>query len=486
MAIQEKTIGQCFAEAVQRYADRPAAADPENSCTYRELAERVYALSGSFLAHGYGKGTHIGVYAANNTDTLTAYYAVWCTGAVLVPVNMHFTERELSVCIQKADIELLLSDRETGVSGIPVWDLHDAVHCSKRVHGMPETAVCPEDTDTILFTSGTLAEPKPVLSVHSARVTTAVVQAETLRLTEDDVILSALPMFHCFGMTATVLPAMLAGACLCFPEDTHSRSILSAIERWRCTVFTGVPALYNAVMRRLESESYDIRSLRAGYIGGSTYTEAFFRKAEECLGMILLPSLGQTEATAGITSADPDDPFEVRCHTIGHLFPDLEYRIDEGELCIRGYAVMKGYYRMPEATAEAVSCDGWLHTGDLVREENGHFVSLGRRKELIIRNGENISPTEIETALLGDDRIRQCRVFGLPDPHYGEIVCAAVIRDEDMGEDDIREVLRGKLADYKIPQIIFFPDRLPMTSTGKADIRRLRSAAQNLLNKKEG
>ena len=475
MELQEKTLGQCFREACRRNPERLAAVDSERKYTYEELKGSVDALAGSFLAHGFSHGSHIGVFCRNRADALIVYFAVWSIGAVLVPLNRLFTERELRECIQRADIELLISDRALD-PGIPVWQMDDlpAGTVPKTVLREAQERVQPQDTDTILFTSGTLAVPKPVMSTHYARVNIAFMQAETLRLTENDRVLSVLPMFHCFGLTATVLPTILAGACLCCPADTHSYHILDMIEQYRCTVFTAVPALFLAVMRRQAAEPRDISSLRTGYVGGSTYSEDFLEHAERCLGMVVLPSLGQTEATAGVTTASLDDPFEVRANTIGHVFPHIEYSIREGELCLRGWSVMQGYYGMPEETAAVIDRDGWLYTGDLVHEQGKNLVYDGRKRELIIRGGENISPLELETVLLGDPRIRECKVTGIHDPHYSEIVCACIVPQDTLTEKDVIAVLKDKVAHYKLPQKILFLKELPKTSTGKVDLQALK------------
>ena len=397
---------------------------------------------------------------------------MWLLGAVLVPLNIHFTERELQQCAETAELSLVISEKPvmTGVRNVLLREMTLSEGYSSCA--VPE--ILPGDPDAILFTSGTLAVPKPVMSTHYARVNIALEQAEALALTEEDRVLSVLPMFHCFGLTATVLPAMMRGACLYFPADNHSYTLLDMIETYRCTVFTAVPALYLAVMNRQIHEPRDISSLRAGYVGGSTYSESFLVEAERCLGMIILPSLGQTEATAGITTASLDDPFSVRARTIGHLFPHLESRIVDGELHIRGYSVMQGYYGMPQETAEVIDPDGWLHTGDLVRREGRNLIYEGRKRELIIRGGENISPLELETILLGDSRIRECKVIGLPDEHYGETVCACIVPTGNLTEEDVREVLSGRIAGYKMPQKIQLFPELPKLSTGKPDLRKLR------------
>jgi fatty-acyl-CoA synthase len=236
--------------------------------------------------------------------------------------------------------------------------------------------VKPEDTDVIIFTSGTTGAAKGVETTHYARANSALAHVRALEITEMDKLCVALPMFHCFGLTGVMLAAVAAGACLYFPPERRTRFLLEAVSIHKCTIFSAVPTLFSAMMARADFSSYDLSSLRTGFIGGSIYTPEFFRRVEEAFGFSLAPSLGQTEATAGITFISPKAPRSVREATVGSFMEGIEGRIAdirtgeplsagaEGEICIRGFTVMKGYYKEPALTAAAIDPEGCSY-GDL-------------------------------------------------------------------------------------------------------------------------
>lgn len=506
----DQTIGSALQAAAAVFPDRPAVIDPTVSYSYAELDRMADRMARYYLSCGVGKGDHVGIVYRDCAAMLVQLYGIWRIGAVAVPLCTSYTEAELVHCIRTADIQLLiLGSSQTGESyarlldcsrfPVPVvpmdlltGDLIQAKSASVPLCVLEQAkrAVRPEDPDTILFTSGTTGPTKPVLTTHASRVATLQAQAQVLSVEPTDRFCSALPMYHCFSLTATVLAAMAAGACVVFPADRHTRTILQAVETHRCTILTAVPTLFSALIRRLETESYDLSSLKKGMIGGSSYTEEFFCRVSERLGLVLVPSLGQTEATAGITSASVDDPLEVRARTIGRFFPGVEGCIkdiqtggilppgQEGEICVRGYNVMQGYYKQPEATAAVIDKDGWLHSGDLGKlDRQGYVCYTGRLKELIIRGGENIAPSEIEALLLADSRIRSAKVVGVPDPHYTEEICACVVPASELSAEEVRSIVRQRAAYFKIPRYVLFFRELPMTSVGKIDVKALRKLA---------
>ena len=247
-----------------------------------------------------------------------------------------------------------------------------------------------------------------------------------------------------------------------------------------------VPALYHAIIERGGLANHDISSLRTGIIGGSMYSSALFEEIEEAFGITLLSSLGQTEATAGITIANFDDPLGERSCTVGHIMDHIEYRfVERFELLVRGYVVMKEYYKDPDATATAIDKDGWLHTGDTgFVNENGNLILTGRIKDLIIRGGENISPREIEAVFDDDDRVAECKAVGVYDSHYGEEVAFAVIRNRAVApitKDEVLEKLRHELANYKVPKYVVFLEDFPRTNTGKTRTTELKRKVEGYL-----
>ena len=505
---ENETIGSVLHAVAARYPDRTAVIDADRRLSYAELDRLVDQTAAYLLSLGIKKADHVGIWARDDAVTLTSFYALWRIGAVPVPLCTSFVRAELEACCLAADVTSLFVGighkgqdfaDTVGELEIPlkVYPIDAAMGCiSESVAPVRdvEAQVIPSDPDTILFTSGTTGHAKPVLTTHYARVNTMYAQAETFRAVPEDIFCSVLPMYHCFSLTATVLAAMSAGACVCFPADRRSQTILQTIEQERCTVLTAVPTLFSALLRRLETLEVDLSSLKKGMIGGSTYSEDFFNQISRTLDFTLLSSLGQTEATAGLTACSMDDPLPIRARTIGRFFPLVEGSIrnprtnqalapgQEGEICVRGYNVMEGYYKLPDATAKVIDADGWLHTGDLgSMDENGYVRYTGRLKELIIRGGENIAPSELEDILSTDSRILQAKVIGVPDRHYTEEICACIVKEGNLTDDDVRTLIASRAADFKVPKYVLFLDNLPMTAVGKVDLRALRKQAAEIL-----
>lgn len=264
--------------------------------------------------------------------------------------------------------------------------------------------------------------------------------------------------------------------------------ILKAVSEGKCTVLSSVPALFHAILCRPDFQKWDLSSLRTGFIGGSFYPSELFRQINEGFGFTLLSSLGQTEATAGLSTAYLDDSLEVRAATVGHFMDHVEGKIvhidtgeklppgETGEICVRGYLVMAGYFGQPEETAKAIDADGWLHTGDLGwLDADGNIHLTGRLKELIIRGGENISPAEVEIAASKSAEIQECKAVGIPDRHYGEEVCLCVVLREGtkLDEAELRARLIHQLAAFKVPKHILFVEKLPKSPAGKVQSGKL-------------
>jgi fatty-acyl-CoA synthase len=372
----------------------------------------------------------------------------------------------------------------------------DGHKLSKEILAAAKSQVCASDSDMILFTSGTSGSPKGVITTHYSRVNNVRAQALVLDATYTDKFLIVLPMFHCFSLSASILAAMAVGACVCFPENRRTKTILKTIEENKCTILTAVPTLFSAILARNDIKDYDLSTLRTGLIGGSTYPPSLFRKICNELGFELLPSLGQTEATAGITAGRFSDSMEVKSQTVGRFLEHIEGSIkdmdgnllsqgQQGEICIRGYNVMQGYYKRPDLTKMVIDNDGWLHTGDIGYIDDQLNIHLtGRIKDMIIRGGENIAPSEIEDVIADLPGIRQVKVVGVPDDHYIEEICACIVCTDDskVTPDEIRQYLKGFLAYYKIPKHIVFIDSLPMNQNNKVDINKCKDKALQILS----
>lgn len=523
--LKNMTLWQMLCNAALENPVREAVVSGETRLNYNELISRSEELAAAFLKAGVKKGSHIGTWLNDKPETIVILFALWCIGAVPVPLCTSFALHELEDCIKAADIEYMITDdccRGNDLLAlcaeqklIPADMIFTAEECgcnsfrsiSTLIHAgvctddelrAAERAVQPADIDTILFTSGSTGSSKPVLTTHFSRVNTAYAQASALDAVPEDRFCSVLPTFHCFSLTATVLAALAAGACICFPESRHSADILSTVEKERCTVLTAVPTLFSALIRRQAEIHADVSTLRTGMIGGSTYSPDFFCEVCEVFDFKLLPSLGQTEATAGITAGLPTDSVELRSCSLGVPFAGVELRIEDGgkplpdgktgEICIRGFNVMQGYYKRARETASAIDCEGFLHTGDLGYVKEGYLYYAGRIKDIIIRGGENIFPGEIENVLTADPRIAQVKVIGVPDKHYIEEVCACIVPANGctLSREDVRSIVAAKLSNYKVPQYVLPLASFPLTNTGKIDRRRLSELAAEKLKTMQG
>ncbi len=516
------TLGALFEETSRRFENRPAVEYLGRRMTYGELNGWTDRLARGLMALGVKRGTRAALWGNDRPNTLACYLALEKLGAVAVMLGTSLREEELRHQLALSGAELLLFDdgfRDLRFAETARGLETPALRCyigpgeepgflslaaleAKGEAVPPEAlaeakaAVQPEDADVILFTSGTTSASKGVLTTHFSRVNTALSHIRALRATEEDVFCVAIPIFHCFSLTANVLSALFSGACLFFPENRRTRTLFTAIERDKITVLHAVPTLFSAMLARNHSEDFDLSSLRTGVIGGSIYTPAFFEEVSTALGYRLLSSLGQTEATAGYTFCDYDDPLPIRAGSVGRFIEHTEGMIrsvatgealpvgETGEICMRGFSVMQGYVGDPEATAAALLPDGWLRTGDMgFMDELGCLHITGRLKELIIRGGENISPGEIETLFEGDGRLREVKAVAVPDVHYGEEICLCAVPASGARVDaeELRRRVADHLAYFKVPKYVLFMDELPKTSSGKLALGKLREAAKERL-----
>jgi len=520
------TIGELLKRTAAEHPSRSAIEYLGRTWTWEEVDRVSDDVARGLLAHGVYKGCHVGIFAPDRPSFIIFMLAIVKIGAVAVLINPMLVCSELEALLASADVEFLgvgsvHKDRDLRevVHSLPempllkeVIYLGDTLDDSDDIRKLladghefektPEGRGClekaaadvkPSDIATILFTSGTTGMPKAVLISHHSRVNNARLQAEDLRATCEDRFCIAIPMFHCFCLSASVLAALSVGATICLPVNNRTANVMKVLSEGRCTIFNAVPTLFFALMARPDFSEYDLSSLRIGIIGGAGYTTEQFKKIEQSFGFRLLSSLGMTEATGGVTIAYPEDSFEVRSTTVGHFMKHARGVIldiktgeelppmREGEICISGYQVMKGYYKQPELTSKTIDEQGRLHTGDMGYIDNeGNLHVTGRIKELIIRGGENISPLQIESCLLNHDRrIERAKVIGVPDEHYGEEICACVILapGETMSEEEVREIARKNLAAYKVPKYVLFFDAFPTNTQGKVIASELKKAA---------
>ena len=520
--LENLTVGSMLEHVCKQYPDRTAVVCRDIKYTYTKLNEVSARFASALIARGIEHGDHVGIFGEISFETISLFLAIQRIGAVAVMINTSLESDDLETAMQISDVKTLcigdsyvkghsLSSICSTLSPLPclreiyVYDNEPDNHFPyliiEKTPDMEavkarENAVKPEDTAVILFTSGSTGVPKAVMTSHFSRVNSGIQQGEDFETTCEDVFCISIPMFHCFCISANIMAALTHGACICIPKDRHTASILTAIQTYRCTILHSVPSMFRAVLARPDFKTWDLSSLRTGIIGGSGYPPEDFGRIEKSFGMTLLSSLGQTEATAGLTIGRACDSAEKRLYTVGHFMDHIEGKIADiktgealpdgevGEICIKGYLVMQGFYKQPEVTAAAIDKDGFLHTGDLgMIDEDGYVVMKGRIKELIIRGGENISPGEIETELACFPEVSVSKVIGIPDRHYGEEVCACIVltKGAELTEERIRESLKGKLAAYKIPKYILFFDRFPLNATGKIRVKDVTAEAKTRL-----
>lgn len=517
LPLEDLTVSRFLRRTARRFPDRPALEYKGRIWSYQELDQAVDRTARRLLSWGVEPGDRVGLWCEGEPNTVFLLYALPRIGAVAALLNTSLRRLELAQLLCRTQIRrLIVTDgyKELDFPALcrgltdEVPTLEDVLYAGLSGEGngfapldgldqapegaleRAEEAVSPQDTGYILYTSGTTSMPKAVMSSQYSRVNSGIQQAHDLEATERDRFCVAMPIFHCFCLSVNVMAACAAGACLYLPESRRTTVLLEAVARGRCTVLSSVPTMYHAILCRPDLSSWDLSSLRTGFIGGSLYPQELFCQIDRGFGFTLLSSLGQTEATAGLTTARLDDPLEVRAATVGHFMDHVEGKIADiesgkdqppgraGEICVRGYLVMQGYFGQPEETQQAIDKDGWLHTGDMGwLDEAGNIHLTGRLKELIIRGGENISPAEVEQAAACPE-ILECKAVGVPDRHYGEEVCLCAVLQEGAALDaeELRSRLARRLAAYKVPRYILFLDQLPKTITGKirpAELARL-------------
>ncbi|RQR77411.1 MULTISPECIES: AMP-binding protein [unclassified Burkholderia] len=526
--LSEATISRFLLDTAGRFPDRPAVVFREQQVrwTWREFAHEVDVLAAGLAALGIVKGDCVGIWSPNRSEWLLTQFATARIGAVLVNINPAYRLAELEYALNKvgckaviaaerfktsAYVEMLQTIAPELASATP-GDLHAArVPSLRTIVSMGEAApagmfrfadVMARGRDTldvarldaigatlvatepinIQFTSGTTGSPKGATLTHRNVVNNARSIAAAMRFTEQDSLCIPVPLYHCFGMVLAVLACVSKGAAMVFPGEAFDPvATLAAVADERCTALHGVPTMFIAELDHPDFAKFDLSTLRTGIMAGSPCPiETMKRVVSQMHLREITIAYGMTETSPVSFQSSTDDPLEKRTTTVGRIQPHLEVKIVDpngeivpvgatGELCTKGYSVMLGYWDDDAKTRE-VLVDGWMHTGDLATlDADGYCNIVGRLKDMVIRGGENVYPREIEEFLFRHPKIQSAQVFGVPDPKYGEELCAWIVlrTDEQMTEDDVRAFCSGQIAHYKIPRYIRFVDELPMTATGK-------------------
>jgi len=534
----ELTIGAYFEQKVAERGDADFIVYPDRDLrwSWNQFNERVDNLAKGLLAIGMEPGDHLGIWARNVPDWLTFMFATAKIGVVLVTVNPVYKSHELAYVIKQSDMKALviidafrdvdyveivrelvpesMTQQRGHLNSTEFPRLKNLIYMGPEKHrgfyNVPELLILGEhgddndlrlaaaqfgnnDTINMQYTSGTTGFPKGVMLTHRNILNNGFYIGERQKFTTADRVCLPVPFFHCFGCVLGVLAVLTSGAAMIPVESFDPLLVLAAIQKERATAVYGVPTMFIAELAHPMFDMFDLTSLRTGIMAGSPCPVETMRQViDKMHASEMTICYGLTETSPVFTQTTTDDTLERKCETVGRKHDAVEVRVVDpetgedcppgvpGELCCRGYNVMKGYYGMPEATANAIDSEGWLHSGDIgTVDEDGYYRITGRIKDMIIRGGENIYPREIEEFLYTMPGVEDAQVVGVPDPKYGEVVGAFVRQkaDADLSEGDVQEFCRARMARYKAPKYVFFVDTFPMTASGKIQKYKLREMA---------
>ena len=546
MVILQKTVGQVVKEQAARNPETEAYVYPEHGIrkTYKEFDEETDRLAKAFMGIGIEKGEHVAIWSDNKREWLLSQFATGKMGGVLVTVNTSYQSSELEYLLEQSDATtLILGEDFKGASyieivntvcpelataekgeivskklphfkrvivmsnmsypGIYTWNEFEAfaekvsdTEYQERFHSMD-----PDDVINIQYTSGTTGFPKGVMLTHLNVVNNGKLIGDTMNLTETDRLCIPVPFFHCFGCVLGTMAAVTHSTTMVIAEQFEPKRVLQMVQDEKCTGLHGVPTMFIAELNHPDFASFDTSTLRTGIMAGSPCPIEVMKKVIHDMGASEITiAYGQTESSPVITQTRADDDIEKRVSTVGKPHTGVEVKIIDpltgdqvaagvpGELCTRGYHVMKGYYKNEEATKAAIDPEGWLHTGDIaVEDEDGYIAITGRIKDMVIRGGENIYPREIEEFLYQHPSVQDVQVVGVPDPKYGEELMAWVIlkEGEKLNAEELKAYCTGKISRHKIPRYIEFTKEYPMTASGKIQKFKLRELSVEQSRKAE-
>ncbi len=540
------TIGDLLTKQAERYPDHEAVVAPYLGIryTYKEFDELTDRVARGFMGMGIEKDDKVSIWASNYPEWIITQFATAKMGAVMVTVNTNYKQFELEYLLKQSDTKALImmqgvkdnnyvdhiyglcpelkeckpgeleSERlpclknvifldKEDKPGMFAWD--DLFEFAKKVSpeelAQRKSELDIHDVINMQYTSGTTGFPKGVMLTHYNLVNNGMAIGDCMKFTPNDILCINVPLFHCFGCVLGVMASYTHAATMVLIDHFNPVKVMNAIQTEKCTAVHGVPTMFISMLDHPDFEKYDFSTLRTGIMAGSPCPIEFMKRAMTDMNMSEITiTYGQTESSPAITMTTTTDPIEVRVATVGKKIPGVEAKIVDpetgedapfdvqGEIVARGYNIMKGYYKMPEATAQAIDKDGWLHTGDLgTMDKDGYFKITGRLKDMIIRGGENIYPREIEEFLYTNPKVRDVQVIGVPDKRYGEEVLACVILkdDETATEEEMVDFVKNGLSRFKAPRYIRFVDSFPMTASGKIQKYKMREWAIEELDLKD-
>jgi fatty-acyl-CoA synthase len=539
--IQSLTLGQILDRTIAAYPDNDAVVyyDRDYRLTYREFGELVDQLAKGLMALGVQKGEKVALWATNVPHWVALMFATAKIGAIFLTINTLYKIAELAYVLEQSDMENLflidgfrdtdyiqtlyelvpeLKTRQRGYlksEKFPhlkrvfflghekhrgMYSLFETLSLagmvSDEAYKARQAELDPHDVINMQYTSGTTGFPKGVMLTHHNIGNNGYWIGANQKLGPKDRVCLPVPLFHCFGCVLGVMAAINHGSTLVILEYFDAVQVMAAVEGERCTALYGVPTMFIAQLQHKLFSKFDFSSLRTGIMAGSPCP---IKTMEEVMEKMYMREIticyGLTEASPVMTQTTVTDSVKKKVETVGKAMPGIEVAIRDpethqplpagvqGEVCCRGYSIMKGYYKMPEATAKVILEDGWLLSGDLgIMDEEGYLTITGRHKDLIIRGGENISPREIEEFIYRMEGIQDVQVVGVSSRKYGEQVAAFVILKEgfDLSPEDVQDFCRGKISNYKVPKFVSFIKELPLTASGKVQKFKLREIAAGL------
>ncbi|MEW4518058.1 AMP-binding protein [Proteus vulgaris] len=527
MTLLEMTVKECLNNIVKQYASQTALIENQSKKTlsWQQLQQEVESVARGFLAIGLKKGDRLGIWSANSKEWIICFLAAAQIGVPVVCINFHFKKRELLDLCRLTGIKVLcfsdgfksndfievincLSEKasenndilprlfismgnkhaEKSVSLSQLKEVSQKISDKEYQHAVSQVSV--KDLLTIQMTSGSTAMPKGVMLSQYNVINNAMLSAQRLGVTHNDVICLAVPLFHCFGLSSCLFFALTTGCQLVLLDNYCAEDVLKVVQDYRCTVMHGVPTIFSRLMKHEQFSHYDLSSLDKGIIAGASFPSALVDDIENTLGMKgITVSYGQTEASPCCTQTLPNDALSIKRSSIGKPLPFVEMKIISpktgkpvpvgvlGEICTRGFHVMMGYDNAPDKTKEALDEEGWLHTGDIgYVDKQGNYHYAYRMKEIVVRGGENISLCEIEEAIAEYPGVDATKAFGIPSTDLGEEVIATICvqKDYTLNECELRTFLQERLARYKIPKELHFFTQFPHTPCGKIDVQALK------------
>lgn len=537
------TVGDLVEQVANKYPNDQAVKyiDRDYCRTWREFDDEIDKTARGLMAIGVKKSDHVAIWATNVPEWLLTLFACCKIGAVLVTVNTNYKVFELEYLLRQSDSKVLVMTKGTRHSdyveivnalcptlagqqpnslNFPMLPFLKSIviteevapagmmsftdllkrssEISNEAYSAQKAMQDPQDIINMQYTSGTTGFPKGVMLTHYNIVNNGKSIGDCMKFTHEDKLCIPVPFFHCFGLVLAVMACITHATSMVPLESYRPVDFMRAVQDEECTAVHGVPTMYIAVLEHKDFKKYHFPRLRTGIMAGSPCPIKVMQQVVSEMGMNEITiSFGQTEASPVCTMTTTDDSIERRVSTVGRAMPNVECKIvdvetgetlsagQQGEFCARGYNIMKGYYKMEEATRQAIDEEGWLHSGDLCEvDEQGYYRVTGRIKDMIIRGGENIYPKELEEFLYTNDKVQDVQVIGVPSEQYGEEVMVCIIpkKGAELSEQEVKDSVSASMARHKVPSYVEFMDAFPMTASGKIQKFKMREWAIDKLN----